>query len=114
MDEFTWSATVQTAERSVNGQLIVQVGQRIGGRPITLTAIDRQSAWIARSTLEQLAAWGDIPGLQLTLSIRGIPRTVVFRANEGKAIEAQPVMHFSDVDPTDWYTATLNFMEVEA
>ena len=111
-DEFSWSPVEQSTERSVTGSLIVQTSERIGGRPITLEPDGDDSAWITRADLEQLQAWASVPGLELELSLRGQIRTVIFRHHDGPAIEAKPLMHFEDVQPTDNYLATVRLMEI--
>jgi hypothetical protein len=40
-----------------------------------------------------------------------VAHTVIFRHQDG-AIEARPLVHYNDTDPTDWYLVTLRFMEV--
>jgi hypothetical protein len=44
--------------------------------------------------------------------MRGVARTVMFRHQDGEAVNASPVVHYSDVVSGDYYRATLRFMEV--
>ena len=44
-------------------------------------------------------------------ALRGVSRTVIFR-HHGIAVEAAPVIFYSDEDGGDWYKATLRFMEI--
>ena len=111
-DENDWAAVEQSIQRSVSGALIVSASLRIAGRPITLTSEDQTSAWMSRSTLEALRTWAAVPGRQMALSIRGTTYNVIFRHHDGQAIEAKPVAHYSDVQPTDLYVVTLRFTEV--
>lgn len=114
-DEFTWFATEQTVERSVTGALIIDVGTRIGGRPITLEPSDDNAAWMPRATLAQLQAWEANPALTLSLSLRGVTYAVVFRRHDGAPIEARPVQFVADPLPGqfgDWYLVTLRLMEI--
>lgn len=113
-DEFTWHPVEQSAERTVTGALIVDVNTRTSGRPITLRPEDDRSAWMARSVLEQLRNWAAVPGKTLTLTLRGVARTVMFRHHEGPAVEPAPVIHYNDTDAADRYTVTVRFMEVSA
>jgi len=48
----------------------------------------------------------------MQLNIRGTSRDVIFRHHEGAAVEAVPVVHYSDVDATDWFKVTLRLMEI--
>jgi hypothetical protein len=111
-DEFDWHAVEQSVDRSLTGGLIVQTQARDGGRPITLRPEDSNSAWMTRSMLETIQGWAAISGLELSLTIRGVARTVVFRHHEGPAVEARPVVHFNEVDGTDYYVVTLRLMEL--
>lgn len=106
-DEFTWNTVEKSTTRSLTGARIVQTGTKLGGRPITLQPEDDRSGAVPRSVLEQLHAWAYTAGLQLTLTLRGIARTV-----EIDAIEARPFIHYSDTDPGDFYLVTLRMTEV--
>lgn len=110
-DEFGWSPVQQSTDRSITGALIVSTAARTGGRPITLQPIDNDSAWMQRAVLEQLRAWAAVAGQQMTLLLRGVSRTVIWRHDEAPAIAAEPVVHYSDTDPDDRYTVTLKFLE---
>ncbi len=113
-DEFTWNAVEQAVDRSVTGALIVYTGTRAGGRPITLQPADDESAWMPRATLAQLQAWEANAALTLTLSLRGVDYTVVFRRHDSSPIEARPVQFVADPLPGgfgDWYLVTLRLME---
>lgn len=111
-DEYAWAPVEQTVERSITGALIVSSAARIAGRPITLQPEEDRSAWMSRAVLEQLRAWAGMPGLELSLSLRGVERAVVFRHHDGGALEARPLWHFNDADNTDQYLVTLRLMEV--
>ena len=110
-DEHSWTPVVQAAERSITGAMIIDYGTRIGGRNITLQPIDSDSAWIAKSDLETLKAWASVAGREMTLGIHGSNYQVIFRQLDG-AIEATPVVFFSDESAGDWYSVTLRFLEI--
>lgn len=111
-DENSWHPVEQTVERTITGALIVNVAERIGGRPITLQPQDDESAWHPRSTVEQLRNWAAVPAKELVLTLRSTARTVIFRHHDGNAIDAEPVVHFSDVEAGDYYRCTIRLMEV--
>lgn len=102
-DEVPWSPVLQTAERTITGAMIVQTATRIGGRPITLQAPDDSGGWAPRATLDQLMAWAATAGQQLTLTLRGTARTVMLRHQDGAAVQARPIVHYTDVQQSDWY-----------
>lgn len=111
-DENDWHPVEQTAERTITGALIVSASARVAGRPITLQPEDDSSGATSLTTLSQLRNWAAVPGQVMTLTIRGESRSVVFRHQDGAAIEARPWIHYSDVQPGDWYFATIRFMEI--
>lgn len=112
-DEFTWAAVAQNVEYSLTGAMVVDVGQRQSGRPITLRAEDDRSGWLTRAALAQLQGWADVPGQLMTLTLRGASYTVLFRHHDGGPFDARPVVHFADPQPSDWLLATLRFITVD-
>lgn len=112
VDEHQWHPVEQTAQRTVTGALVVSTSARVGGRPITLQPDGDDSAWMSRSMVDELRSWAAVPGRQMTLTLRGVARTVIFRHHDGVAVEASPLIFFSDEASSDWYRVTLRFMEV--
>lgn len=110
-DENDWHPVEQSTQRTVTGALIVSNATITGGRPITLKPIDEESAWMSRASLDALRVWAAVAGREMTLTLRGQARTVVFRHSDG-AIEAAPIFHFSDASDTDWYRVVLRFLEI--
>lgn len=113
-DEHDWHPVEQSVERTITGALIVQTATREGGtgRPITLGPIDESSAWTTLATLTQLRNWAAVPGQELTLTLRGVTHDVLFRHQDGAAIEATPVVHFNTVDTSDFYRVTIRLMVI--
>ena len=110
VDEFTWHPVEQAVQRSLTGALIVDVRARVSGTPITLAPADAKAAWMPRATITQLKTWAATPGQEMTLSLRGTSYTVMWRHHEAPALSAAPVQDYDDVDPDDWYRATLKLM----
>lgn len=111
-DEYTWQPVVQSVTKTITGAIVVQAAALQAGRNITLAPEDDQSAWMTKAVVDQLRNWASVAGKTLTLTLRGVSRTVIFRHHDGGAMEATPVVFFSDADSTDWYRVTLRFMEV--
>ena len=111
-DESEWQPVEQRVERTLTGALIVSVATRTGGRPITLQPEDDASGWMTRNVVEQLRNWAAVPGKTLTLTLRSTTRSVIFRHHDGVAVDATPVVHFNDVDASDFYRCTVRLMEV--
>lgn len=112
-DEFNWHPVEQTAERTITGALIVQTAQRVLGRPITLAPDAENAAWMPKATLDTLRAWAAVAGREMTLNLKGTSYPVIFRHHDGPAVEAEPVIFYSDPDGDDWFLITLRFTEVE-
>lgn len=114
-DEFSWSAVAQSTQRGIDGHLIVDAMERVGGRPITLMG-DGTSAWITRADLLTLKAWVAIPGQEFELDVRGQVWTVIVDhgdAEEGRAMGSTPVVDFSDMEDGDYYCSlVLRFIEI--
>ena len=65
-DEFEWQALAQSAvQYSLGGSAIIQQGTMLAGRPVTLGG---EWIWLDRATLTTLAAWADVPELEMTLA----------------------------------------------
>jgi hypothetical protein len=64
------------------------------------------------ATKDQLRNWAAVAGRQMTLTLRGQGRTVIFRHQDGAGVEAKPVVHYSDVLDGDWFLVTLRLMEI--
>lgn len=111
-DEFAWSPVEQAIQRTLSGALIVSTAARVAGRPITLQPFDESSAWMAGAAIRQLCDWAAVPGQQLTLVLRGVTYAVIFRHHDGSAVEATPIVPYSDPVNTDHYLATLRLMEI--
>lgn len=110
-DEYAWSAVEQTTEYSVTGALVVDVAERVAGRPVTLVSGDQ--VWVSRATLDQLLTLANQPGkvMSLTLADDRVFQ-VMFRLHAGAGIDARPVLFSAPMAAGDWYTLTLNLMEV--
>ena len=110
-DEFAWAAVEQTTQRTITGGLIIQSASRTAGRPITLAADTDSAGWVQRTTLDQLFTWAGSPGKVMTLTYRGVAHQVAYR-HQDTAIDATPVVPFSDVQSGDFYHVTLRFLEL--
>jgi hypothetical protein len=110
-DENAWHPVEQTAQRTITGSVVISAAQRLGGRPITLQPLDDSTAWMPYSMLSTLRSWAAVAGRVMNLTIRGVSRSVVFRHHDGSAIEATPIVHYSDVQSADFYLVTLKFQE---
>lgn len=110
-DENNWHPVEQTVERTVSGATVVMSSLRVGGRPITLEPEDDGSAWMTRGTVDVLRNWAAVPGKEMTLTLRGVPRSVIFRHQDG-GLDARPVVHYRDVESSDFYLCTIRLMEI--
>lgn len=111
-DEFDWYPVEQSVARTLTGAYIVSMGTRTNGRPITLSPEDSSSAWMHKSTVDSLRNLAVVPGQVMTLILRGVTYSVIFRHHESPALDAVPVVHYNDVQDPDWYQVTLKLMEI--
>jgi hypothetical protein len=111
-DEYDWSPVEQRTEYSTTGALLVDVGVKLAGRPITLQGTDT-AAWISRALCDSLKAWAALPGITLTLTVRGVARSVMFDHAQ-KGFEAKPIWRLADgeITPELLYLPTLRFLEI--
>lgn len=110
-DQYAWAPVEQTVERSITGALIIQASSRVAGAPVTLASIDESTAWMPLTSVQQLMTWAAIPLQQMTLTINGSAKNVIFRHQDGP-LEAKPVVFYNDQQSADNYIATLRFMEI--
>lgn len=111
-DEFDWSPVAQSTGYSTRGSLLVDVGLKQGGRPITLDG-KTSKAWIPRSLCVTLEAWQAIQDIEMTLVLRGVTRAVIWD-HESTGFSASPVWKLVDSEHTSelLYTPFFRFLEV--
>ena len=110
-DEFSWRPVEQSVQRTITGGMVVQSAARLAGRPITLQADSESVGWFTRAQIDALAALAETPNLTMTLTYRGVSRSVIWR-HQDTALEVRPVVPFADVNAADNYIATLRFLTV--
>lgn len=109
-----WSPIEQNTEYALNGALIVQVGQKKAGRPITLKPANNKKGWIRLRELNLLREWKDLTE-QFTLQFEW-PHdqrqfNVIFNHQEG-ALESNPIKNMPAVSEDDFFNVTLRFLEL--
>lgn len=110
-DELSWSPVQQSAEPSITGATIVQIQARQSGRPITLEGTDTR--YVSGSGVAQLYAWSQAPGQQLSLTLRGEARNVIFRHHDAPAFTAREIFgRVPTLDASQSYEITLKLMEI--
>jgi hypothetical protein len=111
-DEFAWAAVQQTRTYTTTGALLIEEATRQSGRPITLQG-QANATWCTRALVQQLHAWAQVPGTVLSLTLRGVARSVTFDHEKG-ALSGLPVLFYQDGDiaADDWYVPTMKFVEL--
>ena len=111
-DEFDWSPVDQATGYSTRGALLVDVGLKLAGQPITLDGTDT-NAWISRALCSTLQAWAALPGIQLDLVLRGETHQVIFDHAKG-GFTAQPIWKLLDgeITPELAYMPVFRFLEI--
>jgi hypothetical protein len=112
VDEYEWSPVEQASAYSTTGALLIDVALKQAGRPITLVGTDT-AAWISRALCDTLQAWASLPGITLTLTLRGTAHQVVFDHAQ-KGFAARPVWKLLDgeITPALMYLPTFRFLTV--
>lgn len=110
INEFAWRQVEQATEYTSTGALLVESWAKQAGRPIELQG-GVTYGWCQRSTLTTLNAWAAQPGQVLTLTRNGTAHPVLLDHESG-AVQAEPVIQYSDPEPADAYTLTLKFIEI--
>lgn len=111
-DEHNWQPVGATFTRGLTGKPIIQTQQSVTGRPITLVPFGDDAAWWTRAQLATLDAWLADPEQVLTLNFMGTEYTVRFRHYDAPAVEAKPVMFYSDPTETNFIQPTLKLVTV--
>lgn len=108
IDEYAWSPVVTEARTGTNGMLLVHVGTRLAGRPISLDG-HGGNAWITRAQCDQMDAWAALAGATFTLLLRGAARTVLLIE-----FQAEPIWKLLDGEHTPelLYVPSFKFIEV--
>ena len=111
-DEYDWSPVDQATGYSTTGKLLVDVALKAAGQPITLQGTET-AAWIPRTLCDTLQAWAALPGIVLTLTLRGTAHQVMFH-HEQKGFEARAIWKLIDGEITDelLYLPTFRFLKV--
>lgn len=109
-DEFNWPTVIRSTEYALTGALIVDVGQRLAGRPITLAG-STDGGWVTRATVDALRVLASaLPGQYVLTLADGRSFNVVFAPED--ALTADPVVDFSDPGVDAWYVVTVKLIEV--
>lgn len=109
ISEFDWTPVRQSQTVSLTGKLIIEEAVQLAGRPITLSG--GQEVWVKRSTLIALHTLATQVTNPLNLTYHDTTLQVVFN-HSATAIEARPVVPYSNPDDDAWYTLTLRLIEV--
>lgn len=113
IDEIGWTPVAQSDdERSLTGALMIDIGEKQAGRPITLVG-GKNWGWMIYETLTQLMAFAAVAGKEMTLTIGTRTFNTMFRHSDGDPIEATPVIQQNPPEPEDNYRdVVIRLMEV--
>jgi hypothetical protein len=114
-DEFNWTEIRQTVKPSLTGAQLVQMNAVLAGRKITLSG--KLNGQVAFATLQRtvvqalrtLEVSAMATPMTLTLS-DGRVFSVIFRYDDGPAVEAGPLKFKDPPLPTDQYLVTIRLM----
>lgn len=110
-DEFDWTPIAESTEYGLTGALVIDIGIREAGRPITLVS-NPAGGWVPRATVQALQAQRDstpVSTLALTLADG---RVITVKHDRTRQFEAAPVRPVSDMTAATPYRITLPLIEV--
>lgn len=111
-DEITSEDRVaQTFKRTLGGNPVLIHQQLFRGRPITLTATQKQG-WLTKVQVQAVQALASTAGNVLSLTIGSATYSVMFRHHEPPAFTADPLDQIGAQAPAGFYTATINLITV--
>lgn len=110
VDEFAWSAVNKSVERSITGAQVIDVVERIAGRPITLQAVQDQG-WIRRDVLQSVLALANDPAGEYLLRLAD-GRDFVVQFSGDDPVSAEPLSRPELPPDSHPYIATLRFITV--
>lgn len=114
VDEFEWNDLETAAERGITGANIIDVAEKIGGRPITLVG-SANGGWLTRAkllTLQTMAAALDVDNQPevYTLTLADDRVFSVIFAPGGNAIQAEPIGRPEVPTASNPYVATVRLV----
>lgn len=111
VDEFDWDAIAQVQERSVTGVLLVQEGQKVHGRPITLQS--NGGVWTPLSVVRQLEVLRDQLGRVMPLVLPdGREFSVIFDRTNGAPLTAKQIHRTVNPGANEPYDVNLRLITV--
>ncbi len=112
-NEFGWSPVGMSPKIGSTGALILHLGKRQAGRPITLDGVESK-AWITRDECDRFYAWQAIPDADFDLVVRGLSHKVKFDNSQGPGFTARAQWRLfdSEHDGRTDYLPTFKFIEI--
>lgn len=107
-----WQPVAQQTEYSLTGALIVETSIKQSGRPITLASPESQ-AITTKAIVDTLRSWASIAGKTFTLNIDGVNKNVIFRHQDGVAVQTEILGYWRrPISGNAVFRITLRFMEI--
>lgn len=110
-NEYQWAFLAGTADRCIDGSLVVQVRPHYSGRSISLVG-DQNSGWQKKSTVDFLRASYALIGHTFTFSYNSVDHTVRWAVEEEDACSFQPIVLTKEPEDTFWYYGTVKLITV--
>ena len=113
VDEFEFSPVTQDIKRTIGGSFIVQEGELIEGRPITLQG--GENVWITREVVKQIQTLASVPSKAVVLSLSDNREfEVIFRRDDGVPFSAVPLWRKNvQVDENKMKRLVLKFYTIQ-
>lgn len=109
IDEFDWAPVAQDREYSIGGALMIQEGQKLAGRPVTLSGGDW--AWVDRATVKALFD-SMLAGNDMDLVLEDGRNLVVMWRYTDNPVKSTPVHFQAPAEDADMYFIELRLIEI--
>jgi len=111
IDEFDFTPIQQSETRTLTGALVFESAVKQKGRPITIAEGDKPARAI-KATVDDLYALLAQNKVMTLVLPDGRTFQTRFKNDDGKPVDAKPHTYFEVMDDTDYYTLTLQLIEV--
>lgn len=110
-DRHRWSPVAQSVRQTLGGAQIVYSSSLMGGRPITLVAVEDQG-WLTLAQLQAVQEMADQSGAVYTLVIDSESYQVVFKHDDPPALEFSPLIARATPVSGDFFIGVIKLMTV--
>lgn len=110
-DRNKYSQVAQSVKRTLGGKPVVFAASYIAGRPVTLESLEDQG-WLNKEQVDALQAMAASPLATFVLTVGGESFDVIFRHDDGLAVEADSIIPRNNLDANDRFIGKIKLLTV--